>query len=278
MKFLKFIILTMGSLYIIQAAAVTQIEGQAGGGIVPWGVLSEGEPTVSLTWVETGDYTLSSVAIQASLAKWFKQVPVELSYARQTFDTGSVGLGKIDVDVFGGKLKLHGMNDGYWWPALAVGLQYKRTNVNDEFLNSVGADDSDVDFYLAATKNLHLPIVDKKLLLNATIRGTKANQIGIFGFGSSTEHGYKAQIETSVGLFVSEKTMLGVEYRMKPDNEIGKMKEDDWMNLFFSYSPSQNFSVVAAYTYFGDIAAEATPDDNYGSDQRGIYLQIQVNF
>jgi hypothetical protein len=277
MKLLKFIILTMGSLYMIQAAAVTQIEGQAGGGIVPWGVLSEGEPTVSLTWVETGDYTLSSVAIQASLAKWFKQLPVELSYARQTFDTGSVGLGKVDVDVFGGKLKLHGMNDGYWWPALAVGLQFKRTNADDDFLDRVGADDSDVDFYLAATKRLRLS-GGKKLWLNATLRGTKANQIGILGFGSRSENSYKAQLETSVAFSINKKTMVGFEYRMKPDNEIGQMKEDDWWDIFFAYTLSDNFSIVAAYADLGDIAAEATADDDYGSDQRGLYLQIQANF
>jgi hypothetical protein len=234
--------------------------------------LSEGKPTVSLTWVETGDYTLSSVAIQASLDKWLR-LPVELSYARQTFDTGSVGLGKVDVDVFGGKLRLHNIYHE-WWPALAVGFQFKMTNVDDDFLDRVGADDSDVDFYLAATKSLRFGA--KKLWLNGTLRGTKANQIGIFGFGSRTENSYKAQFETSVALSI-KKMMVGVEYRMKPDNEIGQMKEDDWMDIFLAYTLSENFSIVAAYTNLGDIAAETTADD-YGSDQRGLYLQIQANF
>jgi hypothetical protein len=271
MKLLRTIALTvgMGSLCVTGAqAAVTQVEGQAGGGIVPWGLLSTGTPTVSFTWVDTGDYTLSTVALQAGIAKW-----VELSYARQTFDTASVGLGKVDVDVLGAKVKVLDMSDSM--PALAVGVQYKETDVAESFLDSVGADDSGTDFYIAATKLI--PIGDRKLLLNGTIRGTKANQIGILGFGSTTEDSYEAQFEASIGLFLNDKTVIGVEYRMKPDNEIGGMKEDDWGDLFFAYFPTDNMAFVLAYAEFGDIAAEATSGD-FGENQRGLYLQIQANF
>jgi hypothetical protein len=249
-------------------AAVTQVEGQAGGGIVPWALLSGGKPTASFTWVDSGDYTLTSVAIQAAAAE-----RIGLSYARQTFDTGAVGLGKINVNVFGAKVLLMPMKDGM--PAVSVGVQYKQTNASQGFLDAVGADDTGTDFYLAATKII--PMGNRKLLVNGTIRGTKANQIGILGFGSSTEDGYSAQFEGSVGLFLNSNTVFGAEYRMKPDNEIGGMKEEDWADVFFAHFPNKNMAFVFAYANLGDIAAEAVSGD-HGQNQRGLYLQIQANF
>ncbi len=273
-------------------AAVTQVEGQAGGGIVPWALLSGGQPTASFTWVNSGDYTLSTLAAQVNIAKW-----VELSYARQTFDTGDAGLAladagidmrQINVDVLGAKVKLLDMGDGPQ-PALAVGVQYKRTDADDNFLNLVGADDTGFDYYLAATKVI--PVAGKNLLLNGTVRGTKANQIGILGFGSSTDDSYSAQFEGTIGLFLNDQTVLGVEYRTKPDN-IDGLAEDDWGDIFFAYFPNPNLSLVIAYAQLGDIAPGAGDvvnavagagttsfaTCNYGQDQRGLYLQIQANF
>lgn len=252
-------------------AAVTQLEGQAGGGIVPWALLSGGMPTASFTWVDTGDYTLSSLAVQGSL---FDRV--ELSYARQTFDTGHVGLGHINVDVFGAKVKVVDMSDGFM-PTVSLGVQYKMTDIEDKVLDSWGADDSGTDFYLAATKVF--PVGGKNVLINATVRGTKANQIGILGFGSTTDDNYTAQVEGSIGVFLNEQTILGAEYRMKPDNIEG-VSEDDWADVFIGYFPNKNLSVVLAYAMLGDIAKAtdlgAVGED--GKDQRGVYLQAQVNF
>ena len=281
--------LTMSSVCVTGSqAAVTQVEGQAGGGIVPWGLLSSGKPTVSATWVDTGDYTLSSMALQGSIAN-----RVELSYARITFDTGRhpkhdglTGtaldpngewlLGKVNVDVIGAKVKVLDMNDTL--PAVSFGLQFKKTNVTDTFLNAMGADDTGTDFYVAATKVM--PIGSRKLLLNGTLRMTKANQIGILGFGSKWEDNYSATLETSIGAFLNDKTVVGLEYRMKPDN-IDPLKEDDWGDLFFAYFPNPNMAIVAAAAIFGDIAAAehgASGGNNFGLDQRGLYLQVQANF
>jgi len=300
MKLLKTIALTvaMASCCLTGAqAAVTQVEGQAGGGIVPWALLSAGTPTASFTWVDTGDYTLSTVALQAGIANW-----VELSYARITFDTGRHPshdgiildpdraatfdptndpggewlLGKVDVDVIGAKIRLLEMSDSM--PAVALGIQYKETNVTETFLNAMGAEDSGIDFYLAATKVI--PIGERKLLLNGTVRATKANQIGILGFESKSEDSYEAEFETSIGVFLNDQTVVGLEYRMKPDN-IDGLREDDWGDLFFAYFPTKNMAIVAAYAEFGDIAGAghgAKGGNNFGLDQRGLYLQVQGNF
>ena len=282
MKFIKKLATTLAisGLCLTGAAqaAVTEVEGAAGGGIVPWALLSSGMPTVSATWVDTGDYTLSSLALQASFAN-----RVELSYARMNFDTRTAAngaIGQIDIDVLSAKVKLMDMNGTM--PAVAFGIQYKNTNGNQNFdnlLNNIGADDSDTDFYVAATSLI--PIGDKKLLLNGTIRATRANQIGILGFKSKWEDDYEAQFETSIGMFLNEQTVIGVEYRMKPDN-INGLKEQDWGDLFFAYFPSKNLSLTAAAAFLGDVVSEANVNGGVqplaGSDQRGLYLQIQANF
>lgn len=289
MNFLKTMALTMamGSMCITGTeAAVTQVEGQAGGGIVPWALLSSGKPTVSTTWVDTGEYTLSSMALQGTIAN-----RLELSYARMTFDPGSPHpVGHIDVDVLSAKVKLLDMTDSL--PTVALGIQYKSMDGSDTLngiLDAMGADDSGTDVYLAATKVM--PLASRKLLLNATIRATKANQIGILGFGSRSDDSYEAQLEASVGMFLNDKTVIGLEYRMKPDNELTcsttlsacpgnfTWKEDDWGDLFFAYFPTKNMAIVAAAAIFGDVApVGGNPSGLKGNDQRGLYLQVQGNF
>jgi hypothetical protein len=260
-----FLVLTPPSM-----AQVTQVEGSAGGGIVPWALLSQGKPAGSFTWVNTGDYSLTGLAVHGSL---FNRI--ELSYGRMSFDSAAVGLGQIDVNVFGGKVMLLKMEGRK--PAISVGAQYKKTNADANFLNSVGAADNGVDYYLAVTKVFKAG--NKSILLNGTVRGTKANQLGILGFGSATEDGYSAQFEGSIGVFLNDSTVLGVEYRSKPDNIAG-LREQDWGDLFFAYFPNKNISLVAAYAQLGDIAAEANASNggHGGEDQRGLYLQVQMNF
>ncbi len=248
------------------SAAVTQVEGAAGGGIVPWALLSDGKPTASFTSVNSGDYTLTSLALQGTVAN-----RVELSYARQSFDTAGVGLGIVNVDVYGAKLKLMDMSDSV--PALALGVQYKKTDIARSFLSANGADDSGTDVYLAATKVFNTP---RKLLLNGTLRETKANQIGILGFGATGNDSYRLKPELSAGVFLNATTVLGAEYRAKPDNIKG-LKEQAWSDIFFAFFPSKELSIVAAYASLGDVAAEANPG-HAGEDQRGLYLQIQANF
>ena len=249
-------------------AAVTEVEGSGGGGIVPWALVSGGKPTVSTTWVNTGDYSLAGFAVNGSIGK-----NLELSFGHMDFDTAGVGLGHLKVNVIGAKYMFLPMSGST--PALAVGIQYKKADDGSTgFYNSIGADDSGTDIYLAATKVL--PMGGKNVLLNGTIRATKGNQTGILGFGTSTEDGYNFTFEGSAGVFLNKSTVLGVEYRTKPDNITG-LKEDNWADVFFAYFPNKNLSLVAAYADLGDVAAEANPGAA-GKDQRGLYLQIQANF
>ena len=77
-------------------------------------------------------------------------------------------------------------------------------------------------------------------------------------------------------MFLNPTTVLGAEYRTKPDNLSG-LKEQAWSDIFFAFFPSKELSIVVAYASLGDVAAEANPG-RASEDQRGLYLQIQANF
>jgi hypothetical protein len=117
---------------------------------------------------------------------------------------------------------------------------------------------------VAATK----VYLDQSLVLNGTIRATKANQTGLLGFGGPKNDSYQAEFEGSAALLLTRKIAVGVEYRTKPDN-LG-LKEDDWMDLFAAYAINKNISVTAAYVDLGEIATFR--------HQRGVYLSIQAGF
>ena len=82
---------------LLATGGATQIEGSAGGGIVPWAVLSgygtagQHGGTAFATRVDTGDYALTSYG--AAYA-WDNRL--ELSYARQRFELGEFVIHGVD--------------------------------------------------------------------------------------------------------------------------------------------------------------------------------------
>lgn len=255
---------------------VSALEGGAGGGLATWAVIAGAETDrgvggeVHGTYVEVKDYALRTYGAAIG---WRDRV--EISAARQAFDTGAtgakLGLGKgftFKQTVLGAKLRVLGdavYAQDTWVPQVSVGAQYKDNN-QDAIVRAVGAsDDSGVDWYVAATKL----VLDKSLVLNGTVRLTKANQTGLLGFGSANDGGYKPQFEGSVGWLLSKRLVVGAEYRTKPSN-LAFAKEDDWMDLFAAYAVSKHLSVTAAYVDLGDIATF--------KDQRGVYLSLQAGF
>src|SRR6185503_14293438 len=135
------------------------------------------------TYVHLPQYTLHSGGVAVGL---FDRV--ELSYDRQAFDTratgAKLGLGSgftFQQDIFGAKVKLVGdavYDQDSWLPQIAVGLQHKE-NDRAAVIAAVGGKGSvGTDFYLTATKLF----LAESLLVDATLRETKANQFGILGF------------------------------------------------------------------------------------------------
>jgi hypothetical protein len=251
---------------IIATGGASEIEGSAGGGIVPWAVIngygSSGEwaATAMATKVAVDDFTLNVVGASVSYDNQF-----ELSIAKQTFSLDSLG-GELGQDILGIKYKLAGELLYSSMPQISAGMQYKK--VDDFGLPSaVGAqDDSGLDIYLASSKVILDAIAGRNLLLNATVRATKANQIGLLGFGSVNSNDYQLMLEGSVAVLLRDDLALGYEYRQKP-NQLDFAKEDDWQDIFLAWFVNKHFSVTAAYADLGDIAGF--------EQQKGWYLSVE---
>jgi hypothetical protein len=262
-----------GKLLLTQG--VSNVEGAAGGGLATWALISGYETrdgiggNVHATGISLPDYQFR--AYGASVGFYDR---VELSYTRQEFDTqvtgAKLGLGSgftFDQDVVGVKVRLAGdavYDQDSWVPQIAAGAQWKTADKGAVIGLLGGKHDSGVDWYVAATK----VFLSESLVLNATVRATKANQMGLLGFGGPKNDGYQAQFEGSAALLLTRKLAVGAEYRTKPDN-LG-LKEDDWMDVFAAYAINKSISVTAAYVDLGEIATFR--------NQRGFYLSIQAGF
>jgi hypothetical protein len=251
---------------------VMQLEGSAGGGLVPWALIaglgSRDQVGISAfcTRVEPQDFTLQNCGLAVGVRD-----RVELSYARQTFGLGTTVPGaSIHQHVVGVKVRVAGdavYDQDRWLPQLAVGIQHK---VNDDFSfvpKLLGARDGEGnDYYLAATKVWLSGVAGRTTLLNLTLRATKANQLGILGFGGDRNNGYQLQPEATAGVFMLDSLILGAEYRAKPDN-LSVFKEDDFKDVFVAWVPHKSVSLTLAYTALGNIADK--------KNQSGWYVSLQ---
>jgi hypothetical protein len=255
---------------------VSQVEGAAGGGLTPWAVIG-GQGTRDQiggaafhTRVSTGDYRLDSTGVLVGIRD-----RVEFSVSRQRFDTRAVGaalgLGAgyaFTQDTFGVKVRIAGdavLDQDTWRPQIAVGLQYKRNDRGD-LLAAIGArDDDGLDAYVSATKL----VLDRSLLLNGTVRLTRANQFGILGFGGDRNDAYRAQFEGSIAWLARRDLAIGAEYRAKPDN-LGIAAEDDAWDVFVAWAPVEHLSLTVAYVDLGNIVIR--------DDQRGLYASLRFAF
>lgn len=261
---------------LLLTAGVSQIEGAAGGGLTPWAVIggygTEGQfgGNVFHTRVATDDYRLGVTGLAVGISD-----RVELSFARQRFDTRDVGaalgLGRgfaLEQDIYGAKVRLAGdavLEQDSWLPQIALGVQHKRNRQGD-IVRAVGArDDRGTDVYLSATKLF----LAQGLLLNGTLRHTRANQVGLLGFGGDRRGSASLEIEGSAALLLHRTLAVGAEYRTKPNN-LGIAREDDWWDLFVAWAPTRNVSVTLAYADIGNVVIR--------DDQRGWYLSVQLGF
>jgi hypothetical protein len=172
------------------------------------------------------------------------------------------------LDVAGAKVRLFGnavYDQDSWVPQVSVGMQYKSSD-NAPVLRAIGARGADgEDYYLSATKLL----LAESVLLNATVRATKANQYGLLGFGGDRHDGYSAEFEGSAALLLSRDFAIGAEVRTKPDN-LGFAREGTAYDIFAAYFLNKNVSATLAFTALGPIA-------NQGN-QNGVYLSLVGGF
>lgn len=261
---------------LLATGGASSIEGAAGGGITPWAVLTG--------YGEQGEWGASAFATRVNLPDYRLDVAglalaydnrVELSFARQRFDLGSLvhklGLPEdnLSQDVFGVKVRLFGDLIYDSLPQVSLGVQYKHQR-NFLIPSLVGARrDSDSEAYLSASRLLVGTAFGYNLLLNGGVRYSRANETGLLGFGGDRRDSRSLLKEGSLAVLFNPRWALGVEYREKPDN-LSFSGESDWADLFLGYFPNKHLSIVLAYARLGEIA---TLDH-----QNGPYLSLQGSF
>ena len=259
---------------LLATGGVSNVEGAGGGGIATWALIT-GYGThdgfgidAHATYLAMPDYALTTWGVAVGL--WDR---VEISYARQSFNTEDVGrklgLGHgftFNEDVYGAKVKLVGdavYEQDSWLPQIAAGAQYKQ-NDQGAVIHLIGGESAEgIDYYVAATK----VFLEESLLVDATVRETRANQFGILGFGGDKDSSYSPEFEGSAAYLFSRKFAIGAEYRTKPDN-LGIAREDDAWDVFAAYFICKNLSLTAAYVDMGNIVI--------ANHQDGFYLSLQA--
>lgn len=259
---------------LLATGGVSQVEGSGGGGLTPWALIT-GYGTrdgigvsAHYTYVALPDYHLVSPGIAIGL---FDRL--ELSYAWQAFGTEAtgtaLGLGQgftFHQNIYGAKLRLIGdavYDQDSWLPQIAIGLQHKE-NDRGAVIRAVGGRGAvGTDFYVSATKLF----LAQSLLANVTARQTKANQLGILGFGGDKHDHYSLQAEASLAYLLSRKFAFGGEVRTKPSN-LSVAREGAAFDVFAAWFVNKNFSATLAYANLGNIVLH--------DDQGGVYLSLQA--
>ena len=279
---------------LLLTGGVSTIEGAAGGGLTPWAVIgsnaTEGEIGASAfaTRVNTGDYGLNVYGAAVGIHD-----RVELSMAQQDFNTRATGtaLGlpglHLKQTVVGAKVRVLGdavLDSDTWMPQVAVGVQYRALGSTglDGTLDALGAKRHGTDVYVSATKLL----LGQSLLLNGTLRATKANQNGLLGYGATLggdESKYSLQPEFSVAYLLSKNVAVGAEYRVMRNKlqtagqaaGLGNgLRASDWKDVFIAWAPTKNVSLTLAYVDLGVIVPATTASRK----QTGYYLSAQIAF
>jgi hypothetical protein len=279
---------------LLLTGGVSTIEGAAGGGLTPWAVIgsnaTEGEVGASAfaTRVNTGDYGLNVYGAAVGIHD-----RVELSIAQQDFNTRATGtaLGlaglHLKQTVVGAKVRVLGdavLDSDTWMPQVAVGVQYRALGSTglDGTLDALGAKRHGTDVYVSATKLF----LGQSLLLNGTLRATKANQNGLLGHGATLggdESKYSLQPEFSVAYLLSKNVAVGAEYRVMRNklqaagNAAGLgngLRASDWKDVFIAWAPTKNVSLTLAYVDLGVIVPATTASRK----QTGYYLSAQLAF
>ena len=266
--------LSMGNSKLLLTGGVSSIDGAAGGGLTPWAVTgsyaSAGEigGTAFITRTKTQDYALNAYGAAIGVMDRF-----ELSLARQEFNASVVVPDTtLKLDIVGIKARIAGdavLDSDTLMPQIAVGAEFKRVDPGPAVggvLDSVSAKRNGVDLYISATKLF----LAQGILVNGTLRATKANQNGLLGFGSVDKTGYSIKPEFSLAWLLSKNIAIGAEYRFKPNNLAfagAAFEEQAWKDLFVAWAPTKNVSITAAYVDLGNIVGHTRQTGGYVSAQ-----------
>ena len=295
--------------------------------ITGYGTQDEIGGSAHYTYIHTDDYGLHSAGIKAG---FFDRLEVSLTRQRLDIDRNVIAstagalvntleplLGppgpltpsgtRIDMDIYGAKLRLFGdavyAQDSFM-PQVALGVQHKRnrdfgSGVPVPYLGDVGVpallgakDSSGTDYYLSATKVFLGVPWGRNLLLNGTLRATRANAFGLLGFGREVinpldgelldrSDSYRLEYEMSAAMFITPTVVVGAEYRTQSNRladqpVLGLLgapdlaAEDDVWDVFVAWIPNKYFALTAAYVDLGNLP--------FQNNSRAAYLSLQASF
>ena len=254
---------------LLATDGATQIEGSAGSGIVPWAVITgtgtedEIGGSAFATGVFVDDLRLTSLGAAVGLYD-----RVELSFAHQRLEVRPLDR-DVKQNVFGLKLRLAGDLVYGRVPAIAIGTQVKHV-LDFEVPELVGADDDwGIDVYAGATRLFLDAILGHNVLISGNVRASRANEIGLLGFGGPGRDNYQFHFEGAAALFLTRRVALGFDFRQKTSN-LRAFDEDPWMDVFLAVVPTRHLKLVAAYARLGEVAGLGHQD--------GGYISIQGSF
>lgn len=267
-------------------AGFNDVDGAGGGGLVPWALITGYGTTDSwganahYTALQLRDFRLRTYGVAVGALD-----RVEASAATQTFESsGALDGLSVTQHVYGAKVRLCGdalYDQDSWIPQTAVGFEAKRnTGISNSGAAGVpglvsatqlGArSNSGTDWYLSATK----VFLSESVLVNATLRSTKANQLGLLGFGGDVRGDRSIRFEGTIAYIVTRKFAVGAEYRDKP-HDLSLDNERAAYDAFAAYTLSRNVSLVGAFVSLGSILAPVTGQSR---DQNGAYVSLQAGF
>lgn len=257
---------------LLATGGLSSLDGAGGGGIVPWallagnGVRGQAGGTAFFTHLALNDFRLNVVGGAFTFSDRF-----EVSFAQQSFQfVGTVLPGNtIRQRVIGVKARLFGDAIFDDVPQVAAGAEYKH-NLDPAIPYALGAKRSeDTEVYLVATKVFLGGAAGLDALVSAGVRASRANQMGLLGFGGDRSDSHRLIFESSAAVFLDRNTAIGAEWRVKPRGALSAAPEDDWRDAFIAYFPSKSLALVLAYADLGRVA---------GKSQSGLYLSAQAGF
>jgi hypothetical protein len=275
---------------LLATGGVSTLEGAGGGGITPWALITgygtdrQIGGSVFGTFADTGKLYANSEGLAVGL---FNRV--EFSYARYSLNLGNAylpvvsdtlnhGNDTLAENIEGIKIRLFGdaIYDQYI-PQVSAGVLFQQSQ-NKFLVNYIGAKSTGETYYLAATKLLFDAVLGRDVLLDADLIETKANQLGLLGFGSPTDNGYHAEFAGSAAILINRGLAVGGEYRTMPRDLKTVGKSSNYADIFIAYFPTKHLSITGAYAFLGDIAPAVDNPGTSTRNQNGFYISGQLAF
>jgi hypothetical protein len=275
---------------LLATGGISTLEGAGGGALAPWATITgygtdrQIGGSVFGTFADSGNLYATSGGVAIGL---FNRV--ELSYSRYSLNLGNAylpvvvqtlnhGNGTLAENNEGIKVRLFGdaVYDQYL-PQVAAGVIFQQSQ-NKFLVNYIGAKSTGQTYYLAATKLLFGALLGRDVLLDGDFIETKANQLGLLGFGSPGHNGYNPEFAGSVAVLLNRGLAVGGEYRTMPRELKSVGKSSNYADIFVAYFPSKHFSITAAYAFLGDIAPAVDANAGATRNENAAYVSGQLSF